>query len=789
MDKFLRRNEVKHKSILPIIYVSIIVLLAVYSITALFNPNNNASFNTGDYVELKNDWTYRVDGGASKSINLPQSRNVPEADDVSIFRMLPDNVTDGTYLSIYSSFQDVTVFIGGNEVYSYNGTEGLLYTSVPVTSIIFVPMNSSYSSKSLTIHYSSPLSSRKGVLHMVYLGNKTDIIYRLVLDRIVIIIAGLLLLAVGAIVVLYKTLSGAHGIIGQALQYQGIYMFFIGIFFVLQSGMNQVFFNDLNWSRFLEFYSVMMIPPAFILEIDVVEKHIYMKFCDIMVFLSIIVSIVQTYLVFVLHHDFMESMWLTYIILGFSCIFAIFSVIAVAINHRELWYDMKWVMYAFLSFILGGIIEIIMYYVDSSKEDCRFIAIGVLAHFLCTMRWIVLQKNSEELAKERSVQQAEAKSSFLANMSHEIRTPVHAIIGLNDMILKNSEEEKIRGYSGDMKKACQKLLTLINNILEFSKIESGKMKLTGNEFELMPMVNSLEDDVRTAIGDKRISLVTDIQQDLPSSFIADGPRVREILWNVLQNAAEYTENGSITLKIYGDSFDNENENIYFSISDTGCGMNKDTLKKIFINFNEKSGISVNHGIGLGLEVAGNLSLLMGGNIIAKSTEGFGSEFIIKLCLKISESGKLSNVSSSVQKNPDADKKSLPALNILAVDDNIINLKIFKGIFENTYITVDTAESGKQALAKLQSAKYDIVFLDHVMPKMDGTETLNRLKHLQHCPNINTPVVMFTSGSENDTKDDVVKLGFTDILFKPVKENEIIALIQTLVSQKDRRYNA
>ena len=780
MTELLRRQILKFRrkpdllSIFSYIYFAAAVGIIVYSVIILSQPYTHNSFFDNDAMELSDSWHLSVDGGTSKIISLPQSMKIPDAEDICISCTLPSFIQDGWSVSIYSSFQNITAYIDGTEVLSYSGAAGMLETDVPVTQILFIPMKPSYSGRELTIHYSSPLAGRRGVLHKVYLGSKTAIIYRHLLERLVIIIAGILLVVIGSVIIIYKTFSGTGGYIGQTLQYQGLYMFFLGLFFILQSGMNQLIFSDLNWAHFIEFYSIMLVPVAFILGVDTVEKHFFGKEADILASLCILITVFECFQAILLHHDYISIIGLTFTAFMIASVFTLVSTIIIAFLDRALLRDMKWILFAFLSLAVSAIVEVVLYYTVPSLEDCRSLAFGVLIHCFCTLKWIRQQTDITETEKLRSVQQADAKSSFLANMSHEIRTPVTSIIGLNDILARKSRDPRTLSYSADISVSGHELLYLINNILTFSKIESGKIDSQSRKYYLIPLIRRLSLELRQKGLPGNVTFSVILQPDLPCAYTGDDQKIYRILANILDNASLYTSEGTITFSVSGSIVSENTEKLYFSVKDTGHGMTHETLHNIFESFNSRDNREA-HGIGLGLAIAGSLADSMGGVIEARSTPGTGSEFTLILQQTVADTRYVGPYTETDPKPAVPDRIS--PLNILLADDDPMSRKIILNILKEPLYITDCASDGMEALAKLDEKKYDLVLLDNIMPGMSGSETFRHIR----IKNPSVPVVMLSAGTGSDTREKYIRMGFADFIIKPMTEKDLISAISVIMS--------
>lgn len=741
-------------------------------------------FDSGKVTELSEGWSYSADGSTPEKISLPQTRNIPDVQTVTISRKLPDHIDGGSSLAVYSSFQSIQVWIGHDRVRSYDGAAGILYTDVPVTQILLISADESWAGQTLTIQYQSPLSSRKGVFHSVLLGDRMDIIYSLLMHRILIILSGALLIVIGTVIIGYRTFSGTKGLIGQALQYQGLYMLMLGVFFVLQAGMNQVLFCDLNWSRFLEFFSIMLVPVTSILEMDTVEKHRFGRLTDLVSGSCMLMILLECIMAIMFHIDYMKVIVLTYLMLAVSVFFAVGTVVYIAATDKELLREMKWMIYAYMSMALAGIGEILLYYVDSEIEDCRILAAGVLLHAFFSMRWILQQRDLQENAKERSVQQAEAKSVFLANMSHEIRTPVSAILGINEMILRKADDEEILGYAKDIRESGNSLLTLINNILNYSRIESGKSELLNTDYDLMNLLQELYAHTKQSIRSGNVVLEFRTDPDLPAVLMGDRNKVRIILWNILQNAVHYTRNGFIRMYVDGSRRGNHLE-LIFRIEDTGEGMSENVQKKIFESFS-RSENHVAQGIGLGLTVAGYFAKAMNGNVSVQSREGKGSQFIVRIEQEFLMNGLL----GEFEENEELAVKKLkaPEAEILIVDDEPINLRIVKGFLSESEIKTDTAADGYEALQKVSGKRYDVILLDHMMPGMDGEKTFDALRKIIRRKGKSVPVVMLSAGAQ-DEQQYFMRRGFSGYLQKPLNQEQLLELLFKLLPSEKVKVKA
>lgn len=393
-----------------------------------------------------------------------------------------------------------------------------------------------------------------------------------------------------------------------------------------------------------------------------------------------------------------------------------------------------------------------------------------------------------DLTKEKNMlcellQANEAKSQFLANMSHEIRTPINGILGMDSMLLKECQDEGLREYAKNIQSAGQSLLSIINDILDISKIESGKLEIIPTRYELFSILNDCYNLTKVKIEEKPITLHMKINENIPAKLYGDEVRIRQVMNNFLSNSAKYTHEGSIT---FGVDYEEKSEGeiwLIITVSDTGIGIKEEDLEKLFASFTrieEKRNRNI-EGTGLGLSLTKNLVDLMQGEITVKSIYEEGSCFTAKIPQKIIDKTPMGDFDKRYrqyihQSEEQAISLCAPDAKILVVDDVPMNLIVVKGLLKATKIQIDTAKNGANCLELVQKNRYDIIFLDHLMPEMDGIETLQNMKLLEENPNRNTPVIMLTANAIVGAKEEYMEAGFTDYLTKPVQETLLHEMI-------------
>ena len=400
-------------------------------------------------------------------------------------------------------------------------------------------------------------------------------------------------------------------------------------------------------------------------------------------------------------------------------------------------------------------------------------------------RMLTVEKELEE-SRERAEQSTRitnaanrAKSDFLANTSHEIRTPMNAILGMNEMILNETKDPEIRQAAMDIRKAGNHLLSIINNILDISKVESGKMELYNADYHLWQMLKDIEEGNSEVIGDKGLDFVMEVDKSLPEHLYGDEDHIRQVIVNLIDNAVKYTSKGRITLSISGKMRPHDRLKLTVAVKDTGIGIRQEDLGKLFhsferVNLNETQSIQ---GAGLGLTLVRYLMELMGGSVWAESEYGKGSVFTVELTQQLAHEGFTGTIEEYEESLKNAPVRSdghnddgpftCPEAKILVVDDTPVNLVVAKGMLSTLQAQITTCESGQECLEILKTEHFDIIFLDHLMPELDGVQTLKLAKEIDG-PSRLSAYIALTANSGTGLRDEYISLGFNDYLPKPIK---------------------
>lgn len=376
-----------------------------------------------------------------------------------------------------------------------------------------------------------------------------------------------------------------------------------------------------------------------------------------------------------------------------------------------------------------------------------------------------------------------AKSDFLANMSHEIRTPINGILGMDAMMLKECKDENLLEYAKNIQSAGQSLLSIINDILDISKVESGKLEILPTNYEIFSILNDCYNMTRVRAENKGLALKMQVDSQVPSVLYGDEVRIRQIINNLLSNAVKYTKEGTVIFSLKYRSTEADKLDLIITVTDTGIGIRKEDVGKLFESFtrvDEKTNRNI-EGTGLGLNLTKNLVEMMGGEISVESVYGKGSCFTARIPQKVINAEPMGDFLERYQKflntsGGDVQSVLAPDARLLVVDDVEMNLRVVQGLLKATQIQIDTAMSGEECLKLVSKKQYDIIFLDHMMPDMDGIETLRRIRDMTDSPNEKTPVIMLTANAIIGAKEEYLRAGFRDYITKPIREEELQGML-------------
>ncbi|MCR5545018.1 MAG: response regulator [Lachnospiraceae bacterium] len=396
---------------------------------------------------------------------------------------------------------------------------------------------------------------------------------------------------------------------------------------------------------------------------------------------------------------------------------------------------------------------------------------------------LVSARSELEEARESANAASQAKSIFIASMSHEIRTPMNAILGINEMILKETKEEKTLVYAKDMKTSGETLLTIINDVLDISKMEAGRLEIRDDKYHLSQLIDELSYETREATTAKRLDFELNLDESLPDLLLGDKPHLQQVFHNLLDNAVKYTNRGKITFDIQGER-DGEFVHLVGRVEDTGVGIKPNDIPTLFQNFHRvdlERNRSI-EGTGLGLSLSKKILTLMGGRISVASQYEIGSIFTVEITQKVigdqsiydyrKEAGEYNPLTRKIENVEDK--------RFLVVDDNEMNLKVAKAFLASSGAEIITEQDSVKALELIKTEHFDLIFLDDLMPRLNGSAIMTRVKRAESGVNKETPIIVMTANSTGGEEEKYLEMGFDGYVAKPVKEDKLVEVVNRFV---------
>lgn len=597
---------------------------------------------------------------------------------------------------------------------------------------------------------------------------------------------------IAAILLIFATIIIIIGIAMRVWYRQRIGMFYgaLGIFviaawLVTNSYLYPFIFGHYHVDGVVNYLTCLMLPFGLVLYLDFVLNGRYRKYLTVILLLSSINAVVWTVLHFTGIFPFYKALLYIDIILG-ALILSTIVMFVVDFRKGNI-HLYKYTAIGFIGFLFFAIIEIIMLLFFTLKQDDIPMLIG-LSFFLI---FVIIQQADDirkiNLEKQHAIDLSDAKTKFLANMSHEIRTPINAILGMNEMILRENKDRTIDMYARNVRSSGKMLLMLVNDVLDFSKIEAGKLEITKTEYSLSKLLSEILTMFAERARFKKLELKHVITSEVPDGQISDEIRIKQILVNLISNAVKYTDKGGITVSIGGSYKTGDVFELMMSVTDTGCGIKENELGNLFDAFS-RADITKNRnieGTGLGLAIVKSILDSMEGQITVESKYGQGSTFVVNIPVKVTDRTPVREDLISVTQDNDENYQcdfTAPSARVLAVDDNHSNLTIVKLFLKETGIIPDLCGSGAEAIELCHKNKYDLILLDHMMPSPDGIETLNAIRNGDSPLNKDTTAIVLTANAIAGSRQMYLDAGFADYLTKPLDARKLEMTVKKFLPQ-------
>ena len=751
-----------------------LLFIVVYS----FSDEEPLTFEDGvTYIE---NWTVTDPDGNVFETGRYYKDNRSYTGPFTIMSRLPEKVEDNTVLCFIAN-RDVTVYINGKcRKVLDTSQENFLPGGHVKRFYMLIPLYASDSGADLMIVRSTN-SSQPEMVPETFITTELGV-YHLLMKKYGTSFALSIILLIFSIAVI------AIGIGMQFRFKMKIYMLYgaLGIFviaawLVTNSYLYPFIFGHYHVDGIANFMFCLMMPFSLVLYLDAIQLGRYRKYMVIITIISMINAALWTSLHFTKIMSFMDSLLYIDIVLG---ILILSTLIILFIDYRKGNIgDYKYTAIGFVGFLVFSLLEIVSLVFKLNNINHLPMLLGLMFLLAFVVAQQVYDLRVISIEKQKAIDLSDAKTRFLASMSHEIRTPINSILGMNEMIIKENRDKVIDEYARTVQSSGRMLLTLVNDVLDFSKIEAGKLEIMNVEYSISRVFSEVLPMLRERAKVKELELEVRVKDEVPDGQIGDEFRLKQILVNLIGNAIKYTDKGYITVTI-GGSYVSEGDryDLTISVADTGRGIKAEDISGLFDAFS-RADIKKNRnieGTGLGLAIVKSIITSMDGTINVESEYGKGSEFKVAIPVRIYDRTPVKEDFSGKAAEPVEEYKCdfrAPNAKILAVDDNSSNLKIIKLFLKETGIVPDLSMSGKEAIELCKKTKYDLIFLDHMMPPPDGIETLKKIRKDPDSLNHDTKAVVLTANAIAGSRQMYLSAGFSEYLTKPIDSRKLLITLK------------
>ncbi|MDE7478049.1 MAG: response regulator [Lachnospiraceae bacterium] len=708
---------------------------------------------------------------------------------VSISKTLDFSPSKEEYLCFRARALDTVVYINGKVWYRYHFHDEYRAYSKRMYMLHQVPAVGMKEGDRITIELDNETGGESSTIQFVSVGDRYALVrYILVEAKSSLVVCAL------AVVIILLSLIASHSEIlinkqhdVRALRWLTLFLLFAVIYIATDSGCMEILVERISIISWLNSLSLILMPIPFILFVECAFFPGHKRY-EVLVFVNFFIAVISV-LSFVF---FARSMSDFYI---FMHIFFVVETAACVLSFIQ-----ERMIPSFDAFLGFGSIVIataasIAFYWNNTVYPCSIaFGYGLLIFGMSMLVWIVrrryelnhMREEADHAIMERDKMAAEEaseqKSRFLSHMSHEIRTPLNAILGLNELIMHETDDSNIKKYSADIQSAGRTLLALINDILDFSKIETGKMDIIASDYSLSSLLNDVVVMIQERIDNEGLELRLDIDGSIPDILYGDEVRIKQIILNFMTNAVKYTRQGWVELCVrkqnVSECLDEENIMLDIRVSDSGVGIKEEDLSKLFVEFERLDRLKNRsiEGTGLGLSITTRLVELMDGKISVESEYGKGSSFRVLIPQKIVSNVPIGDYRKrfEILSNEKSEKAEDSLENmrfsgkrVFVVDDNEMNLEVIASILEMLDIEVSRADGGQAAINHLDRERYDLILTDDMMPEISGTELMQYLHSHEESVSHSTPIVVLTANAVAGAREDYIRKGFDDFMTKPI----------------------
>ena len=782
VDLLIMSNK-KNFKISYMVFCILIIFAFTYYIFARVGSDVDYSFDDATIYDWSEDWEVIVGGSIDAVTSLPVLVDVNRGNIVILKKTLPQKIKKYNCIMIESKRQDISVYVDGILRQSYSDKETRMVGNSSPSAVIIAPLYSSDALGDVKVLVSSK-TSYSGDIGRIYLGNDMSIILTILKDNMVWLALNVFLLITGIICIFVFFIYRKNFESVRTVLYLYWFSLLSSIWCFTQMALRQVFVRNIALFEAWGYSCLLLLPIPVILFIDEVYKSKYKIALGVCYAASIANFAIQLILQIVTV-DKINLYDMQAITKGIIVLTLIVSIVLYArerkgdSKNRNVYLIVS--LIGFAAFVIADIVFSLL----NVNLTCRLFLMGTTIYIGANLIDTTIEARKEYEKKKNAENANMAKSQFLATMSHEIRTPINSVLGMNEMIIRDTKDPVVMEYAQNINSAGNVLLSLINDILDFSKIESGKLELVISKYDTKTLFTDLYNLIEERARKKGLSLEVKMDPQMPIVLEGDMGRIRQIITNFLTNAVKYTEKGGVVLSASMKDLET-NPTLHVDIIDSGQGIKDEDKDKLFSSFtrlNEEKNQSI-EGTGLGLAITKQLVAMMNGSISVESTVGVGSTFSVDIPQVVVDKTQVGDFAPA-RGNKGNDGKQFritfeyPEGKVLIVDDNKTNLLVATGLLKPTKMKVTTATSGDDAIALLKENEYDLIFMDHMMPVKDGIETLHEIKDI-FGNDFKTPVVVLTANAISGMRDMYIQEGFNDYLTKPISTKQLEEMLITYI---------
>ena len=762
--------------IISIVLAVMTVLVAGYIVIGEIVMPANSPRN-GDLCDVlpSDNWYLVSEDGSRVPFEVPGRTD----SEVTLETVLPDHFDKDTSVLCFRGM-DMEVWVGDDLRASYEVEDYPLFGDRSSECYIYASVYPDDAGKTLRVHY----SYNSGMIYEVYFGTRLGILAYLFTQYGFELFVGLAIMMLGIISLIasvtYRIIHHQY----LEMQHLSLGVIFGACWVLSNSIFRQLFTRNVSIMSDIPFLMVIMMPLPFLVFINSMQKNRYIKpiaaaslleIADFVICIGLFVSGRVTLL-----QSFPISAGCALV----TILVIAATIVTDVIKHRVR--DYRYIAIGFSFLGVTACVQILMYqFAHNGVFSGVFMAIGLFGFLIFSIIHTIKQLIGIRLGANEAMHANKAKDDFLANMSHEIRTPLNGILGMDEMIIRDTKDSRVKRYALDIKSAGNTLLSLINDILDLSKIQAGEFEITRLDYDLASVINDVMNITKTKAEQKGLEYHMSVDPGMPGALHGDAIRIRQVMINIINNAVKYTREGSVSIGITGENETDDTIDLVIRVSDTGIGIKEEDRDKLFKSFqrlDEKKNYDI-EGTGLGLHITYRLVELMGGTIDVESTYGKGSTFTVAVPQGINRPDPIGDFSKAVSRylsDMQADETTLyaPGARVLVVDDNEMNLDVMEGLLRDTKIRVDLADSGQMCIERVKTHEYDCILLDQMMPGMNGAETLRALKEQDLLGR--TPVIALTADAIVGARENYLSMGFKDYISKPVKYERLEQVLKAYI---------